>query len=218
MPTVYRWKRHCNNYGCGRTVCQECPSCCGSQPFNPVFNINLVRNLFFTNFYLSLKNCCSAPRPSPSCCPYVPPMPSIPPPSNNCCGSLQPASCCQLSAPTPCCKPPSPPAISPVICCKNAPVPENPCCQAIAEVIPPAPASPACCAAAPVPANPCCQPAPKPAPCNCVAPRPVPCRCGAPPIPSECPNCDFPPVRLDHIKLELVFFQTSKNPKNSVFI
>ncbi|CAI2358225.1 unnamed protein product [Caenorhabditis sp. 36 PRJEB53466] len=177
-PVVHRFKRHCSNYGCGRSVCQECPTCCDSRPFNPVFNINF--------------NCCSAPRPSPSCCPYVPPV-TAPPPPPACCPPAPmrgPASCCP------------PPALSPVICCKQAPVPENPCCQAIADVMPPAPSSPSCCAAAPVPANPCCQPAPKPVPCTCAAPRPVPCRCAAPTFNIDCPNCDMPSARCPMSPME----------------
>ncbi|EFO98087.1 hypothetical protein CRE_15407 [Caenorhabditis remanei] len=202
-PVVHRFKRHCGSYGCGRSVCQECPSCCGNegpQPFNPVFNIQFVRfSLVSIDIIFFLQNCCGAPRPSPACCPYVPPAPlPPPPPSSPCCGPSPvpaPSPCCPPPpAPAaPCCPPPPPP--SPIVCCKQAPVPENPCCQAVAAVIPPTASSPACCVAAPVPANPCCQPAPKPMPCQCSAPRPVPCRCGAPPISIDCPNCDMPAPR-----------------------
>ncbi|CAO4387099.1 unnamed protein product [Caenorhabditis nigoni] len=184
-PVVHRFKRHCGDYGCGRSVCQECPSCCGERPFSPTFNINF--------------NCCGAPRPSPACCPYVPPapLPPPPPPAPSCCGPAPgPSPCCPPPpAPAaPCCAPPPPPpAPSPVVCCKQAPVPENPCCQVVAAAIPPAASAPACCVVAPVPSNPCCQPAPRPPPCTCSAPRPVPCRCAAPPV--DCPNCDMPAPR-----------------------
>ncbi|CAI5455934.1 unnamed protein product [Caenorhabditis angaria] len=171
VPVVRRWKRHCGNQGCAPTVCQECPQCCGAPqlpPYNPTFNINF--------------SCCGAPRPSPQCCPAMPPP--QPKPAVSCCGASP--------VPSPCCPQPQPPTA--LICCKQAPVPENPCCQAIAQAPAPKPAVSPCCAAAPSPANPCCQPV-QPAPCTCSAPRPVPCRCASIQIPFECPNCDEPAPR-----------------------
>ncbi|RCN47022.1 hypothetical protein ANCCAN_06953 [Ancylostoma caninum] len=100
--------------------------------------------------------------------------------------------CCSARPQAPLPLPPPPPAPSTVQCCKAAPVPLNPCCQAI--VASPEPVRTQCCLSAPTPNNPCCQEA-LPTTCVCQMPRPVPCRCAAPPSEMECNGCMLPPPR-----------------------
>ncbi|XGW33483.1 hypothetical protein V3C99_017698 [Haemonchus contortus] len=118
----------------------------------------------------------------PSCCSDSPPMVMEMPPPKSCCASPRPSpTCCQAPAPLP--PPPPPPVVSTVQCCRAAPAPLNPCCQALAA---PQPASEQeqCCLAAPSPNNICCR---EMAPIQ--QPAPPPCRCGARMNEMECPGC-----------------------------
>ncbi|KAL6723645.1 hypothetical protein Aduo_018626 [Ancylostoma duodenale] len=135
----------------------------------------------------------------PTCCAAPPPPPPVVDVAVPCCAA-------RPQAPMP--LPPPPPAPSTVQCCKAAPVPLNPCCQAI--VASPEPARAQCCLSAPTPANPCCQEALPPT-CVCQMPRPVPCRCAAPPSEMECNGCMLPPPRPQHAPVRLdsaMFYRT----------